>query len=134
MSSHCRRPALQANQQKLRLETKQRAARKAAESGEAMRPRWFKPLGTTMGEGIAYVSARTATCRCPAHRTSPCKDVLQSARSGHGTCHASHPSAQRPWLLVCQFQRAPSLQEYHGGYWESRSSRQWEGCRDIFGE
>ena len=56
--------ALQANQQKLRLETKQRAARKAAESGEAMRPRWFKPLGTTMGEGIAYVSAQ-------AHRHLP---------------------------------------------------------------
>ena len=30
----------QANRQKLRLETKQRAARKAADAGEAMRPRW----------------------------------------------------------------------------------------------
>jgi hypothetical protein len=27
-----------------------------------------------------------------------------------------------------------NLQEYHGGYWESRDKRQWDGCRDIFGE
>ncbi len=28
----------------------------------------------------------------------------------------------------------PTLQEYSGGYWESRAKGQWEGCRDIFGE
>lgn len=50
----------QANKQKLRLETKQRAARKAAESGEPIHPRWFSPLDTQMGEGIAYVSGCSA--------------------------------------------------------------------------
>ena len=78
---HRRRCALQANQQKLRLETKQRAARKAAESGEAMRPRWFKPLGTTMGEGIAYVSAHTVTRRSCCHCRSPCQHMPRHACS-----------------------------------------------------
>jgi hypothetical protein len=41
-------------------------------------------------------------------------------------------SARGFWCA--SFNVPPSLQEYHGGYWESRSSRQWEGCRDIFGE
>lgn len=54
--------ASQANKQKLRLETKQRAARKAAENGEAIRPRWFSPLDTPMGEGIAYVSGWPVLC------------------------------------------------------------------------
>jgi hypothetical protein len=63
-----RKRPLQANQQKLRLETKQRAARKAAEIGEAIRPRWFKPLGTPMGEGIAYV--RTLQCHSPPPATA----------------------------------------------------------------
>ena len=37
----CLRVPAQANEEKLRLETKQRAARKAAERGEPIRPRWF---------------------------------------------------------------------------------------------
>ena len=37
----CLRPYLQANIEKQRLEHKQRAARKAAERGDPIRPRWF---------------------------------------------------------------------------------------------
>mmetsp|Transcript_19049 Transcript_19049/g.57551 ORF Transcript_19049/g.57551 Transcript_19049/m.57551 type:complete len:776 (+) Transcript_19049:336-2663(+) len=44
----------EANKQKLRLETKQRAARKAADAGETMKPRWFTPKDIPMGEGLAY--------------------------------------------------------------------------------
>ncbi len=47
----------QANRQKLRLETKQRAARKAAENGVSIEPRWFISRDTPMGEGVAYVSS-----------------------------------------------------------------------------
>lgn len=35
---------LQANAEKQRLETKQRAARKAAERGDPIEPRWFRKL------------------------------------------------------------------------------------------
>lgn len=45
----------QANDEKLRLETKQRAARKAAERGDPIRPRWFTPVkGATIGQQQAY--------------------------------------------------------------------------------
>jgi hypothetical protein len=45
----------QANAEKLRLETKQRAARKAAERGEPIRPRWFTPVpGSVPGRDLAY--------------------------------------------------------------------------------
>lgn len=64
---------LQANQQKLRLETKQRAARKAAESGQALEPRWFNPCNVPMGEGLAYVSGWM------------CKTAWPSG-SGRGVC------------------------------------------------
>ena len=37
-----------------RLETKQRAARKAAEEGKALEPRWFKHRDVPMGEGLAW--------------------------------------------------------------------------------
>ena len=46
----------QANLEKQRLETKQRAARKAADRGEPIRPRWFNPVpGAVVGEQQAYV-------------------------------------------------------------------------------
>ncbi|CAK0773385.1 hypothetical protein CVIRNUC_004060 [Coccomyxa viridis] len=45
----------QANNEKLRLETKQRAARKAAERGDPIRPRWFTAVkGATPGVQQAY--------------------------------------------------------------------------------
>ena len=45
----------QANNEKLRLETKQRAARKAAERGDPIRPRWFTAVkGATPGLQQAY--------------------------------------------------------------------------------
>ena len=45
----------QANNEKLRLETKQRAARKAAERGDPIRPRWFIAVkGATPGVQQAY--------------------------------------------------------------------------------
>ena len=45
----------QANSEKLRLEQKQRAARKAAEAGEPLNPRWFEkvPNGRE-GETLTY--------------------------------------------------------------------------------
>ena len=46
---------LQANDEKQRLEIKQRAARKAAEDGEAIKSRWFQPVpGSRRGENLAY--------------------------------------------------------------------------------
>ena len=46
---------VQANNEKLRLETKQRAARKAAERGDPIRPRWFTPVqGAVSGQQQAY--------------------------------------------------------------------------------
>ena len=45
----------QANNEKLRLETKQRAARKAAERGDPIRPRWFTAVkGAAPGVQQAY--------------------------------------------------------------------------------
>lgn len=45
----------QANAEKLRLETKQRAARKAAERGDPIRPRWFTRVeGALPGRNQAY--------------------------------------------------------------------------------
>ncbi|KAK9809121.1 hypothetical protein WJX72_009685 [[Myrmecia] bisecta] len=45
----------QANAEKQRLETKQRAARKAAERGDPIVPRWFEPIpGVAAGEGLTY--------------------------------------------------------------------------------
>jgi hypothetical protein len=45
---------VQANAEKLRLETKQRAARKAADQGVPIKPRWFKKNDVAMGEGLAF--------------------------------------------------------------------------------
>ncbi len=46
---------MQANNEKLRLETKQRAARKAAERGDPIKPRWFTPVkGAVPGQQQAY--------------------------------------------------------------------------------
>lgn len=53
--SECRWNA-QANAEKLRLETKQRAARKAAERGDPIKPRWFTRVeGAEPGRQQAYV-------------------------------------------------------------------------------
>lgn len=47
--------ALQANAEKLRLEQKQRAARKAAEEGAPLEPRWFARIpGAQSGESLTY--------------------------------------------------------------------------------
>jgi len=46
---------MQANVEKQRLEQKQRAARQAAEEGEALEPRWFeKVAGARPGEQPTY--------------------------------------------------------------------------------
>lgn len=69
----------QANNEKQRLEHKQRAARKAAEEGEAIKPRWFEQVESgKQGEELIF--------------------------------------------------------KYKGGYWSSRDSKTYEGCRDIFGQ
>lgn len=45
----------QANEEKQRLEHKQRAARKAAERGDPIRPRWFEHVpGAKAGEEPSY--------------------------------------------------------------------------------
>ena len=50
-----RQAALQANSEKQRLEQKQRAARQAAEEGEALEPRWFERVpGARPGEQPTY--------------------------------------------------------------------------------
>lgn len=57
LSENCHEPCLflQANAEKLRLETKQRAARKAAERGDPIRPRWFTRVeGAVPGKQQAY--------------------------------------------------------------------------------
>ena len=47
--------SLQANAEKQRLEQKQRAARKAAERGDPIEPRWFRHIpNATQGEQPAY--------------------------------------------------------------------------------
>ena len=45
---------LQANAEKLRLETKQRAARKAADQGVPIKPRWFRQNNVPIGQGLAF--------------------------------------------------------------------------------
>ena len=47
--------SLQANAEKQRLEQKQRAARKAAERGDPIEPRWFRHIpNATQGEDPTY--------------------------------------------------------------------------------
>lgn len=52
---NCRFYLMQANSEKQRLEVKQRAARKAAEEGEPIEPRWFHKIPNSVaGETPAF--------------------------------------------------------------------------------
>ena len=48
---------LQANEAKLRLEQKQRAARKAAEEGVPLEPRWFESVPGARWDNTLFVHA-----------------------------------------------------------------------------
>jgi hypothetical protein len=70
-----------------------------------MRPRWFQPLGTTMGEGIAYVSAP----HCHQPLTLTLQITLQttwrtlhavSTVSPMSTCRVSFPLLQNCCFLL----------------------------------
>ncbi len=79
MSSPTRGVSLQANAEKQRLEQKQRAARQAAEEGEALEPRWFEKVqGARPGEQPTfsykggYFEARAAG------KYDGCRDIFSS--------------------------------------------------------
>ncbi|PSC68755.1 oxysterol-binding -related 1D isoform X1 [Micractinium conductrix] len=93
---HCLELGLydQANAEKQRLEHKQRAARKAAERGDPIRPRWFDFADP---QQTSFVGEK------------------------HGGGGQLHKPGEEPVF------------KYKGGYWESRETGNWEGCRDIFG-
>ena len=117
-----RRP--QANAEKQRLEHKQRAARKAAERGEPIRPRWFEVLpadgSSDAGAGLASAAAGSSG--------SPSEEQLE--RQG-GQRHLPRQRQQSHKAGV-----APGEQlrfKYRGGYWEERAAGHFTGCRDIFG-
>lgn len=66
----------QANAQKQRLETKQRATRAAADAGELMKPKWFTAKGTRMGEGIVYEYSGGYWEKRAAGDWSGCRDIF----------------------------------------------------------
>ena len=77
----------QANVEKQRLEQKQRAARKAADRGEPIRPRWFRPVpGAVAGEQQTFVysggywCARSAASRTLAVRANASHRIHGSER------------------------------------------------------
>ena len=80
IANHCnaidRRKFLQANAQKLRLETKQRAARKAADLGVAIEPRWFKQNNVPIGEGLAFEYAGGYWESRDAGNFDGCRDIF----------------------------------------------------------
>lgn len=99
-----------ANAEKQRLEHKQRAARKAADAGEPIRPRWFR-----FQPDAAMPDPEQGLRHHKAHR--------HHGRHGHHDHHDRHEIHQSTH---------PSF-VYSGGYWEARASGNWVGCRDIFG-
>lgn len=98
-----------ANAEKQRLEHKQRAARKAADAGEPIRPRWFR------------LQPNASSTPAPHH-----VDGLKSKEHRH---HGRHRHDRHEHQ---QQSTHPSF-VYNGGYWEARASGEWVGCRDIFG-
>jgi len=66
----------QANAEKLRLETKQRAARKAADQGVPIKPRWFKKNNVEMGEGLAFEYAGGYWESRKAGNFEGCRDIF----------------------------------------------------------
>ena len=51
----------------------------------------------------------------------------ERSREGGGGGHVAG------WLALLTPYECPLLPRYKGGYWESRETGNWEGCRDIFG-
>ena len=88
----------QANVEKQRLEQKQRAARKAADRGEPIRPRWFRPVpGAVPGEQQAYVYSGGYWCAplcgmsesaCHAWAGATCLQALVACWPALKTCSA----------------------------------------------
>ena len=76
-----------ANAEKLRLETKQRAARKAADCGEPLHPRWFAPVAEGVlpgGEGLTYTfSGEYWACR-DRRDFAGCRDIFGPEVEGGG--------------------------------------------------
>lgn len=69
---------LQANAEKLRLETKQRAARKAADQGVPIKPRWFKQNDVPIGQGLAFEYAGGYWESREAGKFDGCRDIFGS--------------------------------------------------------
>lgn len=67
---------MQANAEKQRLEHKQRAARKAAERGDPIRPRWFVPQEGKKGEELAFKYSGGYWEERAAGRFTGCRDIF----------------------------------------------------------
>eukprot|EP00887_Chlorella_sp_A99_P000569 scaffold17.g569.t1 len=101
----------EANAEKQRLEHKQRAARKAAERGEPLRPRWFDVLDADAADGCADGAP-------PASHPARGGQAQQLGRRASSAAGDHHPRLRF---------------RYKGGYWEERAAGRFTGCRDIFG-
>ena len=87
----------QANVEKQRLEQKQRAARKAADRGEPIRPRWFRPVpGAVPGEQQAYVYFGGYWCAARSGMS-----VLANREACAGTACAQAHAACLPVTETC---------------------------------
>jgi hypothetical protein len=68
---------LQANSEKQRLEIKQRAARKEAEEGVPIHPRWFTPVpGAQRGDALAFKYAGGYWESREKHQFDNCRDIF----------------------------------------------------------
>ena len=130
----CTCGAAQANAEKLRLEMKQRAARKAAEQGEPIRPRWFTPVPGTQAAGSD--TCRTSlSCTCDGAAVQGSARVKSTVSIIHFAvkpCFASRPSISSCYSAGAVVGRDQAY-KYHGGYFEAREKGNWAGVRDIFG-
>lgn len=74
----------QANAEKLRLEKKQRAARKAAEEGQPLEPRWFERVpGARSGESCTYRYKGGYFESRAAGRFDGCRDIFSDSPVGN---------------------------------------------------
>ena len=97
MHVHERLP--QANEEKLRLETKQRAARKAAERGEPIRPRWFTPVEGARSLPHANLPIRLVSCSFDRlmHGDVHSEDRMGRSHAVCANCPACTNSGCRSW-------------------------------------
>jgi hypothetical protein len=68
---------MQANAEKQRLEKKQRRARKEAEEGKPLHPRWFQPVNNAVrGEHLSYAFTGEYWQQQEQGKFTGCRDIF----------------------------------------------------------